>query len=110
MFWVAVLRYGILVVGASALYLFVGPVRVRPTWFGRMTGVIMTCLIALFTLLVAVRGPVGAGLTRLTEIALGSMLVATTLQVLVMGWYNLRLLTGAARQAERVVHDVKWKP
>jgi cardiolipin synthase len=109
-FWVAVLRYGILVVGASALYLFVGPVRVRPTWFGRMTGVIMTCLIALFTLLVAVRGPVGAGLTRLTEIALGSMLVATALQVLVMGWYNLRLLTGAARQAERVVHDVKWKP
>jgi hypothetical protein len=75
-----------------------------------MTGVIMTCLIALFTLLVAVRGPVGAGLTRLTEIALGSMLVATALQVLVMGWYNLRLLTGAARQAERVVHDVKWKP
>jgi hypothetical protein len=36
--------------------------------------------------------------------------VATALQVLVMGWYNLRLLTGAARQAERVVHDVKWKP
>src|SRR5262249_23155070 len=58
-FWVAVLRYGILVVGAAALYIFVGPVRVRPTWFGRMTGVIMTCLVALFTLLVAVRGPLG---------------------------------------------------
>src|SRR5262252_2363957 len=109
-FWVAVLRYGILVVGAASLYLFVGPVRVRPTWFGRMTGVIMTCLVALFTLLVAVRGPLGAGLTRLTEIMLGSMLVATVFQVLVMGWYNLRLLTGAARQAEKVVHDVRWKP
>jgi len=30
--------------------------------------------------------------------------------VLVMGWYNLRLLTGAAKQAEKVVHDVRWKP
>jgi len=107
-FWIAVLRYGILVVGAAGLYLFVGPVRVRPTWFGRMTGVIMTCLIALFTLLVAVRGPLGAGLTRLTEMALGVMLVATVLQVLVMGWYNLRVMSGAAKQAERVVHDVKW--
>jgi len=107
-FWVAVLRYGLIVVGGSCLYLFVGPVRVRPTWFGRMTGVVMTCLIALFTLLVAVRGPLGEGLTRLTEIALGVMLSATVLQVLALGWYNLRLLTGAAKQAERVVRDVRW--
>lgn len=106
-FWVAVLRYGILVVGGAGLYLFVGPLRVRPTWFGRMTGVVMTCLIALFILLVAVRGPVGAGLTRLTEIALGVMLSATVLQVLVLGWYNLRLLTGAARP--NVVRDVQWR-
>jgi hypothetical protein len=108
-FWVAVLRYGILVVGGAGLYLFVGPIRIRPTWFGRMTGVVMTCLIALFTLLMAVRGPVGAGLTRLTEIALGVMLSATVLQVLVLGWYNLRLLTGAAKQNERVVRDVQWR-
>lgn len=108
-FWVAVLRYGILLVGGSVLYIFVGPIRIRPTWFGRMTGVVMTCLIALFTLLMAVRGPVGAGLTRLTEIALGVMLSATVLQVLVLGWYNLRLLTGAAKQNDRVVRDVQWR-
>lgn len=107
-FWVAMLRYGILLVGGTALYLMVGPVRIQPTWFGRMTGVVMTTLIALFTLLVAVRGPLGDGLTRLTEIALGVMLSATVLQVLVLGWYNLRLLTGAARQAEKVVRDVPW--
>lgn len=106
-FWVAVLRYGILVVGGAGLYLFVGPLRIHPTWFGRMTGVVMTCLIALFILLVAVRGPVGAGLTRLTELALGVMLSATVLQVLVLGWYNLRLLTGAARQ--NVVRDIQWR-
>jgi cardiolipin synthase len=107
-FWVAVLRYGILVVGAAGLYLFVGPLRLRPTWFGRMTGVVMTCLTALFTLLVAVRGPLGEGLTRLTEIALGVMLSATVLQVLVLGWYNLRILSGAARNSERVAGDVRW--
>ena len=45
-----------------------------------------------------------------TFAALGAMLVATVLQVLVMGWYNLRLLTGAAKQAERVVHDVRFRP
>jgi len=108
-FWVAVLRYGLVLVGGAALYLFVGPIRVRPTWFGRMTGVVMTCLIALFTLFVAVRGPVGEGLTKLTEIALGVMLSATVFQVLVLGWYNLRLLTGAARQADRVVRDVAFR-
>lgn len=108
-FWVAVARYGILLVGGACLYVIVGPIRIQPTWFGRLTGVIMTVLIALFTLLVAVRGPLGEGLTRLTEIALGVMLAATVLQVIALGWYNLRLLTGAARQAERVVHDVKWR-
>ena len=108
-FWVAVLRYTVLLVGGSAIYVLVGPIRIRPTWFGRMTGVVMTSLVALFLLLLAVRGPVGAGLTRLTEIALGVMLSATVLQVLVLGWYNLRLLTGAARQADRVVRDVQWR-
>src|ERR1041385_958388 len=108
-FWVAVLRYGLVLVGGAGLYVFVGPIRVRPTWFGRMTGVVMTCLIALFTLFVAVRGPLGEGLTRLTEIALGVMVSATVLQVLALGWYNARLLTGAPRAADRVVHDVKWR-
>jgi cardiolipin synthase len=108
-FWIAVVRYGTLLVGGACLYLFVGPIRIQPTWFGRMTGVVMTVLIALFTLLVAIRGPLGAGLTRLTEIALGVMLSATVLQVIALGWYNLRLLTAPAREAERVVRDVRWR-
>jgi cardiolipin synthase len=107
-FHVAVLRYGVLLVGGAGLYLFVGPIRIRPTGFGRMTGVVMTTLIALFTLLVAVRGPIGEGLTRLTEVALGVLLSATVVQVVALGWYNLRVLTGAAQRAEKVVHDVKW--
>ncbi|HEV2105996.1 MAG TPA: CDP-alcohol phosphatidyltransferase family protein [Candidatus Eisenbacteria bacterium] len=107
-FWVAVVRYSLLVVGAACLYLFVGPVRIRPTSFGRLTGVVMTALIALYTLCVAVQGPLGAGLTRLTAVALGVLLSATIIQVLALGWYNLRVLTGAARQADHVAGDVRW--
>ena len=48
-------------------------------------------------------------LLLLATLGMGVMLSATVLQVIALGWYNLRLLTGAARQAERVVHDVKWR-
>ena len=37
-FGVATLRYGILLVGAACFYVFVGPVRIQPTVFGRLTG------------------------------------------------------------------------
>jgi len=108
-FWVAVLRYGVLLVGGAGLYLFVGPVRIQPTLFGRLTGVMSTFLIALFTLTVAVRGEVAQGLTRLTEIALGLMLSATVLQVIALGWYNLRVMTGHAKQAGKVVGEVSGR-
>lgn len=108
-FWIAVTRYSTLVVGGIGLYLFVGPVTIRPTFFGRATGVVMTFLIALFTLLWAVRSDVALGLTRLTEIALGVMLAATTVQIVLVGWYNLRLMTGALREQGHVVGDVRWR-
>lgn len=108
-FWVAVLRYGVLLVGGACIYLFVGPIRIQPTGFGRMTGVMSTSLIALFTLTVAVRGEVAQGLTRLTEIALGLMLSATVLQVLALGWYNLRIMSGQAKQVGKVVGEVQGR-
>lgn len=107
-FWVGTLRYAILVVGAAGLYLFVGPVTIRPTSFGRLTGVVMTSLIALLTLLYAIFGGVGHALTRLTEIALGVLLAATTVQIIIVGWYNLRVMTGAAPE-QRVIEDVTWR-
>ncbi|HTR97216.1 MAG TPA: CDP-alcohol phosphatidyltransferase family protein [Candidatus Acidoferrales bacterium] len=106
-FWVGVLRYAILAVGGAGLYVFVGPVVIRPTIFGRLTGVVMTSLIALFTLLWAVRGDVALGLTRLTEIALGVLLAATTVQIVLVGWYNLRTMTGAAQAG--VIENVRWR-
>ena len=95
--------------GGAGLYLFVGPVTIRPTSFGRLTGVVMTSLIALLTLLCALRGGVTQGLTRLTEIALGVLLAATTIQIILVGWYNLRVMTGATSEGGRVIEDVKWR-
>lgn len=105
---VAVLRYGILLVGGASLYLFVGPVRIRPTAFGRLTGVLMSALVAFLLLLHAVRGFVTESLAPLTEIALGTLLVLTVGQVIALGWYNLRVVNGAARANGTVVGDVRW--
>lgn len=108
--WVALLRYGILIVGGCYLHVFFGPVRIHPTLFGRLTGVVMSALVALLVLLHAIGQPLHERLGPLTEIALGGLLAATVIQVLLLGWYNLRVMTGAAAAAAkgRVVGDVRW--
>jgi cardiolipin synthase len=108
-FWIGVARYSILMVGGAGLYLFVGPVKIRPTSFGRFTGVVMTAFIGLLTLLWAVSGHAAHALTQLTEIALGVLLAATTVQIILVGWYNLRVMTGAAAQGGRVIEDVRFR-
>jgi cardiolipin synthase len=108
-FWIGTTRYAILIVGAACLSLFVGPVKIRPTSFGRFTGVVMTAFIALLTLLYAVSGRVAHALTQLTEIALGVLLAATTVQIILVGWYNLRVMTGAAEAGGRVIEDVRFR-
>ena len=107
-FWIGATRYSILTVGAACLYLFVGPVKIRPTSFGRFTGVVMTAFIALLTLLYAVSGRAAHALTQLTEIALGVLLAATWAQIIMVGWYYLRVMTGAAA-AGRVIEDVRFR-
>jgi hypothetical protein len=87
---------------------FVGPVRIRPTLFGRLTGVVMSALVGLLTLLHVVRGSLAERLTPLTEIALGVLLIATVGQVIALGWYNLRTMTGKVEAPGRVVGDVRW--
>jgi cardiolipin synthase len=111
-FWVFVvgaIRYAILLVGGAALYLFVGPLRIRPTWFGRLTGVVMSLLVGMLTLLHVVQGRLADRLAALTELALGVLLVATVGQVLALGWYNLRVMTRPADAPGRVVGDVRWR-
>jgi len=108
-FWLGVARYSILIVGGCYLYICVGPVTIRPTLFGRLTGVVMCSLMAFLMLLWALRGDVAHALTPLTEIALGGILAATTVQIVMVGWYNLRMMTGEGRGEGRVVGDVRWK-
>jgi cardiolipin synthase len=107
-FGMAALRYGILLVGGAGIYLFVGPVRIQPTLFGRLTGVVMTALMGLIALLHLVHRPLAERLAPLTETALGVLMAATVVQVVVLGWYNLRIMTGRTEAAGRVVGDVRW--
>jgi cardiolipin synthase len=109
-FGVAALRYGILVVGTAYLYLFVGPVRIHPTLSGRLTGVLMSVLVAFLTLLQIEGGHWLETLGPLTRIALGVLLSATVVQVIALGWYNLRMMRGTVPAQGRVVGDVRWGP
>ena len=104
----ALLRYAIFLFGGAYLYLFVGPVTIRPTLFGRMSGVVMVALMGFLVLLHVQRASWVDRLAPLTTTALGVLLVAAVGQVLALGWYNLRLLRGQAEAQGRVVGDVRW--
>lgn len=104
----AALRYGVLVTGAVCLYVFVGPVRIRPTTLGRLMGVVMSALVGLLPLLHLHGGHTAERLLPLTAIALGVLLAAGVLHVLALGWYNLRVMRGAVQTQGRVVGDVRW--
>lgn len=104
---VAALRYAVLLMGGIGLYVFVGPVRIQPTFFGRLTGVVMAALMALLVLLRVVQGRAADRLVPLTQVALGVLVCATVVQVVALGWYNLRVMSGAAAPGQ-VVGDVRW--
>ncbi|HUK62773.1 MAG TPA: CDP-alcohol phosphatidyltransferase family protein [Dongiaceae bacterium] len=107
-FAMAALRYGVLVAGATCLYVFVGPVRIRPTTLGRLMGVVTSALIALLPILHINDGHFAERLMPLTAIALGVLLAAGVLHALALGWYNLRMMRGAVQAQGRVVGDVRW--
>jgi cardiolipin synthase len=107
-FGLAVARYAVLLVGGAGLYLLVGPVKIYPTLFGRLTGIVVTALITMLVTLHALGGHLRDRLETLTVTALGVLLGATVIHVLVLGWYNLRIMTGAPGQTGRVVGDVRW--
>jgi hypothetical protein len=110
--WVALVasvRFGILLVGGAYLLLWVGPVRIRPTWFGKLTGVVTAALIGLLILVHARHGRVSDALIPLTVSALGVLMSATVVYVVALGWVNLRRMTGrVAETPGRVVGDVRW--
>jgi len=110
-FWVlgiAALRYVILIGGGIALNLFVGPVRIRPTLFGRLTGVLLSTLVGFDVLLHVLAAPAAHGLLPITEVALGALLAATVIHVVALGWYNLREMTRPQETRGRVVGDIRF--
>ena len=68
----------------------------------------MSALIGLLALLHVVHRPLAERLAPLTEIALGVLMAATVVHVVILGWYNLRLMTGKTEAQGRVVGDVRW--
>jgi hypothetical protein len=87
----------------------VGPLQIRPTWFGKLTGVVTSALTGLLVLLHATRGGVSDALIPLTESALGVLMSGTVVYVIVLGLVNLRRMTGRVTESPgRVVGDVRW--
>ena len=116
---IAVVRYGLLLVGAACMYLFVGPVRIRPTASGRLTGVIAASLVFFLIGVFALGGSARDTLAPLTRTALAVLMSACVLQVVAIGWWNLRSVRGEAaiepeaalgelQATGRVVGDVRW--
>ena len=86
------IRYMLLLGGGAYIYVFHGPVRIRPTVFGRLTAVFLSVMILVFMYLYQYGAPLlRERLSDLMETGLSILLIGTILHVLTMGIYNLRL-------------------
>jgi len=94
--WVASLilaRYALLIFGTVYLYLFHGPVRIEPTAFGKLTGVLTTSLVGLLILGLALWTDITRHqLKPVFDAGLGVMAVATIIQVTFIGLANRKAL------------------
>ena len=129
--WVAALmltRYGILIVGTCYLYLFHGPVKIQPTAFGKLTGLLTSVLVGLLLLGLAYwSDTMRARLKEVFDVGLGVLAGATIIQVLFIGLANKRALDqdrfleqilpsassagldpGSLTGSGKVVGDVRW--
>lgn len=112
--WVAglvVTRYAMLIGGTLVLYVFHGPVRIEPTLFGKLSGVVMTTVVGLLLL----------GLATWTEavrhqfhevfvVGLATLSLATILQAVFIGLANKKSAAPEIEVArsKKVVGDVRW--
>ncbi len=85
-------RYALLLAGAAYIYVFRGPVRIRPTVFGKLSAVFLSAMLLMVMYLDHYGAPVFRDtISGLLGIALAILLGATILHVLIMGIYSLRL-------------------
>jgi phosphatidylglycerophosphate synthase len=84
-------RYGLLMFGAAWIYVAHGPVAVRPTVLGKTTGVITTGLLLGVVVTVHFLSPAPRDqVLELLDSTLGFVLLITIVQVLIIGFYNMR--------------------
>lgn len=105
-------RYGILAGGTAYLYLFHGPVRIQPTLFGKLTGVLTTLLLGFLLLgLSAWSQPTQHRLKEVFDVGLGVLGLATIIQVVFIGLANRSPRAEPAAEEHRpgkVVGEIRW--
>jgi cardiolipin synthase len=103
-----VARYALLVGGTVYLYLFHGPVRIQPTLFGKLTGLLTTILLG-FLLLGLSLWSEGTQhrLKEVFDVGLGVMGLATIIQVVFIGFANRNLMLEPSVEAERPAVEQK---
>jgi cardiolipin synthase len=112
--WIAALvltRYGMLVFGTIYLYVFHGPVRIEPTLFGKMSGVVTTAVVGLLLLGFATWADVvRQRFHEVFVVGLAALSLATILQVVFIGLANRKAAASELETArsKKVVGDVRW--
>jgi len=112
--WVAALvltRYGMLVFGTAYLYVFHGPVRIEPTLFGKMSGLVTSMVVGLLLLGFATwTDVVRQRFHEVFVVGLAALSVATILQVVFIGLANRKAAASELEiaRSKKVVGDVRW--
>ncbi len=112
--WVAAIlltRYAMLVGGTIYLYVFHGPVRIEPTVFGKVTGVVTTTVVGLLLLGLATwTEAVRQQFHEVFVVGLAALGLATIIQVVFIGLGNKKaaVTAPAVERSEKVVGDVRW--
>ncbi len=110
-FLLAGLRSALLLAGGAYLYVTLGPVRIHSTVPGKMTGLLLTALVAARIAFAAFRLGRVELVTPLVVDAMGVLLGFTLLYGYVIGWLNFRRLREQSARAEpRLVTDVRFGP
>lgn len=105
--WVLALvltRYGLLLFGAAAIYIFRGPVEIKPTVLGKATGVVTTLLVfVLVAGALLLPRETYQRIWGLLVVAVGFVEAITIPQVILIGWFNFK--KAAWRTAARASID-----
>jgi CBS domain containing-hemolysin-like protein len=100
-----------LVGGTIYLYVFHGPVRIEPTVFGKVTGVVTTTVVGLLLLGLATwTEAVRQQFHEVFVVGLAALGLATIIQVVFIGLGNKKaaVTAPAVERSEKVVGDVRW--